>query len=103
MTCTLVKGDGGLTVKKFLEVLGFWDREVQVNLKIGLLLSKRFLGLTAWNNLADKGNKGILEELCVWSREMKVKTRGDLLLPNGRKGVTAWDIAALNGNIRGFI
>jgi len=70
MTCTLVKGDGGLTVKKFLEVLGFWDREVQVNLKIGLLLSKRFLVLTAWNNLAEKGNKEILEELCVWSREV---------------------------------
>jgi len=103
MTCTLVKGDGGLTprtevycMSKNLKALGFLDRELQVNLKIGLLLSKCVLVLTAWNKVAEKGNKEILEELCVWGREVRVKTRGDLLLPNGRKGVTAWDIAALN-------
>jgi hypothetical protein len=47
---------------EILEKLWGWGREVQVNLKVYLLLAKIYYGLTAWD-IARVGNTEILEEL----------------------------------------
>jgi len=84
--------------KEILEILWCWGREVQVNLKDDLLLSKGFHGRTSWSIAAYKGNKEILEKLWCWGREVKVNLKVDLLLSKGFHGCTAWGIAAYKGN-----
>jgi hypothetical protein len=84
--------------KHTLEALWRWGREVQVNLKDDLLLSKDWDGYTAWVSAAERGNKEILEKLWKWGREVGVNLKDDLLLAKDRNQFTTWFTATQRGH-----
>jgi len=69
--------------KEILETLWGWGREVQVNLKVDLLLTKGRDGLTAWHRAATMDNKLILETPWGWGSEVHVNLKDDLFLAKG--------------------
>jgi len=83
---------------KTLDTLWVWGREVQVNLKDDMLLSKGRSGHTAFNIAAEKCFKEILQKLWGWGTKVQVNLKDDLLLAKGRNGQTAFNIAAEEGN-----
>jgi ankyrin repeat protein len=65
--------------KEFVEKLWVWAREVKLNLRGDLLLSKNMCRQIAWHIAAWLGYKEILEKLCVRAGEVKPNHRGVLL------------------------
>ena len=84
---------------RFYRHCGFGGREVQINLKNDLLLTKGYGGLTAWDMSEQDGNKEVLETVWVWSREVQINLKDDLFLDKGYGALTAWDIQADYGNM----